>query len=98
MSLSEETRAAVKRRRDERGGTYRQALAFVMAERVAAAWNAKHPVGTPVVVSPYRGCDDDELIKTATRSEAWPMPSGHAVVKVEGKAGGYGLGFVKVRS
>ena len=98
MSLSEETRAAVKRRQDERGGTYRQALAYVMAEREAAAWNAKHPVGTPVIVTPYRGCSADLLVKTTTRSSAWAMPSGEASVMVEGKSGGYGLSFVKVAS
>jgi hypothetical protein len=98
MSLSEETRAAVKRRQDERGGTYRQALAFVRAEREAAWWNARHPVGAPVVVTPYRGCSADLLVNTRTRSAAWAMPSGHASVMVEGKAGGYGLSFVKVAS
>jgi hypothetical protein len=97
MSLSEGTRAAVKRRRDERGGTYRQALAYVMAEREAAAWNAKHPIGTTVTLTPWRGCPADEIVQTRTRTEAWVL-SGHASVMVEGKSGGYGLSFVKVAS
>jgi hypothetical protein len=98
MSLSEETKAAVKRRQGERGGTYRQALAFVRADREAAAWNAAHPIGTPVIVTPYRGCSADLLIKTKTRSAAWPLPSGDPVVLIDGKAGGYVLSFVKVAS
>ena len=97
MSLSEETRVAVKRRREEHGGTCRPALAYVMAEREAAAWNARYPVGTPVVVTPHIGCEPEELIKTKTRSAAWVI-SGHASVMVEGKSGGYGLSFVKVAS
>lgn len=97
MSLSDETRAAVKRRREEHGGTYRQALAYVMAEREAAAWNAAHPIGTRVTVAPYNLCRQNELIKTTTRSAAWVI-SGHASVMVEGKSGGYGLAFVKVAS
>jgi hypothetical protein len=98
MSLSEETRAAVKRRQSEHGGSYRQALRVVMGEREAAAWNAKHPVGTAVVVTPYKGCAANLLVKTKTRSEAWTHVSGQVSVMVEGKAGGYGISFVKVAS
>jgi hypothetical protein len=50
------------------------------------AWNAKHPVGTPVtryrLVNPLR-----EPQQTKTRSEAWSI--GYiALVSVEGVAGG----------
>ncbi len=97
MSMNADTRAAVDHRRSEHGGTFRQALAYVMAERAAKAWNAAHPGGTPVTVAPYGGCRPDELIRTKTRSAAWVI-SGHASVLVEGKSGGYGLEFVKVAS
>ncbi len=97
MSLSEETKEAIKRHRDEHGSSHREALRFVMAEREAATWNDKHPVGTPVIVTPYTDCHPDVLIETKTRSVAYVI-SGHASVMVEGKSGGYGLSFVKVAS
>jgi hypothetical protein len=97
MSLSEETRAAIRRHREEYGGTHAQALRYVMAEREAAAWNAKHPVGTTVTLTPYIGCPADLIVQTRTRSEAW-VGGSCASVMVEGKSGGYGLSFVKATS
>jgi broad specificity phosphatase PhoE len=88
MSLSEKTKAAVAAALRDHGGTYRAALALVMAERQAAEWNARWAVGTPCVLETYRG---GPKLNTRTRSEAWVMPSGHASVLVEGRAGCYGL-------
>jgi hypothetical protein len=90
-----ETIAAAKKRQADHGGTYRAALAFVMAEREAAEWNALYPVGTPVIMSPYTGCPESERLMTVTRSVAWALPSGQASVMIEGKSGGYGLAWVK---
>ena len=77
------------------GGRYAHALKMVKARREAAAWNERYPVGTSVVVTPYTGCSEAEKSRTVTRSPAWAMSSGHASVMVEGKAGGYGLEWVK---
>lgn len=51
------------------------------------AWNAKHPIGTPVtrykLVNPLL-----DPVETKTRSLAWVTPSGSCLVKVDGIAGG----------
>ena len=52
----------------------------------ADEWNAKYPVGTPVTV--YPGTRDDAPLYTYTRSEAWTLGHGAAVVSVEGYIGG----------
>ena len=49
-------------------------------------WNAQHPVGTAVLAWP--GHQAEYPMRTFTRSEAWALSSGHAVVQVEGHAGG----------
>lgn len=51
------------------------------------AWNKKYPPGTPVTLENDRG----NIERTYTRSEAWLLGSGHPVVLVEGRSGGYGL-------
>jgi hypothetical protein len=95
MTLTPETKAAVKARMADRGSSYRQALSFVMAEQEAARWNELYPIGTAVIVTPYTGCAEHFRVLTRTRSAAWAMSSGDASVMVEGKAGGYGLAWVK---
>jgi hypothetical protein len=56
-------------------------------EKEAAAWNAKHPVGTPVtrykIIDPLEDGKD-----TKTRSEAWVMGGHSVMVMVEGVSGG----------
>lgn len=56
-------------------------------QSIADAWNAKHPVGTPVtrykLIKPLR-----EPQTTKTRSEAWVMGGHSAMVMVEGVSGG----------
>lgn len=52
----------------------------------AEAWNAKNPVGT--LVNYYTGL---EVVPTKTRSEAWELGHGEAVVLIEGKSGGVAL-------
>jgi hypothetical protein len=48
-------------------------------------WNSHYPPGTEVLLTN----DFGEVEKTKTRSEAWLLDSGHPVVKVEGRTGGY---------
>ncbi|MFD7066111.1 hypothetical protein ACFV97_02625 [Streptomyces sp. NPDC059913] len=58
----------------------------------ADEWNARYPVGTPVLA--YPGTRDDEPLDTVTRSRAWTLGHGAAVVSVEGEAGGIHLTHV----
>ncbi len=54
-----------------------------------AEWNAKHPVGTRVLYWPISGPEyAHEFVDTVTRSEAWELGHGAAVVKIQGRAGG----------
>ncbi|GEM_PF-6003409 len=50
-------------------------------------WNRKHEVGTPVKVRR----DNGEVLETVTRSEAWHLDSGVAVIMVKGISGCYRL-------
>lgn len=52
----------------------------------AAEFNARHPVGTEVRYYPIRGEADHRVTKT--RSEAWELGHGAAVVLVDGLTGG----------
>ena len=54
-------------------------------------WNKLYPVGTDVFVTE----DNGEQCHSRTRSEAWTLGSGHAVVKLEGYSGGYDLARVQ---
>lgn len=58
-------------------------------------FNEQHPVGTPVTYHPRKGSNENTLA-TATRSKAWALPSGQAVVTVEGKTGGVLLEHIEV--
>ncbi|MFD9950560.1 hypothetical protein ACFWYW_57470 [Nonomuraea sp. NPDC059023] len=60
----------------------------------ATAWNAVHPVGTPVLAWP--GTRDDEPLVTRTRTPAWTLGHGAAVVSVEGRSGGINLTHIQV--
>jgi hypothetical protein len=64
------------------------------AAEAAAAFNKKHPQGTPVLFWP--GSQLAEPLKSRTRGEAWALPSGEAVVRVEGRAGGIALSHIEV--
>jgi hypothetical protein len=57
---------------------------------VVREWNAKYPVGTPVLVTR----DNGEVLDTVTRSVAWEL-CGHAAVMVVGISGGYDLERVR---
>lgn len=59
----------------------------------AADWNATHEVGTPVLAWPGR--HDADPLTTATRTPAWTLGCGDAVVSVEGAAGGIYLTHVE---
>lgn len=58
----------------------------------ADAWNAQHPVGTPVVA--YPGVRGRGALTTRTRTPAWTLGHGTPVVSVEGYAGGIALTHV----
>jgi hypothetical protein len=59
----------------------------------AVEWNERFPVGTPVKA--YPRTRQDEPLMTRTRSEAWELGHGEAVVSVEGYRGGIILAHVK---
>lgn len=60
----------------------------------AEEWNRTHPVGTPVRYFPVKG--SLKHTDTKTRSLAWTLDSGHAVVMIEGRAGGVSLDHLVV--
>ena len=55
------------------------------------AWNKAHPIGTKVI----RTDDVGKEHRTKTRSEAWVIPSGMPLVKVDDIAGGYLLDRIR---
>lgn len=61
------------------------------ASRAAEAWNAKHPSGSAVVLIK----DDGSEVATTTRSDAQVMPSGDAVIWLEGVTGCWLLARVR---
>ena len=56
-------------------------------EATASAWNKYHRPGTAVLLVE----DDGQHTETSTRSEAWVLGHGEAVVSVVGKSGCYQL-------
>ncbi len=60
-------------------------------ESVVQEWNERYPPGTDVLLTN----DDGEVEETKTRSIAWLLGSGHSVVSVEGRTGGYLLERIK---
>ena len=62
-------------------------------EALCDGWNEEHGIGTPVILTDDFGNEHE----TSTRSEAWVLPSNHAVVMVEGRSGGYSLRRIKAR-
>ena len=54
-------------------------------------WNSHYPPGTPVELTN----DDGQIVRTLTRSPAWLLGSGHPVVSVEGRTGGYLLDRIR---
>ncbi len=72
----------------------------------ADEWNAKHPPGTPVIYYPImkggqpfivKGEKSTTPVETETRSEAWQLGGGIAVVSLVGKTGGVRLEHLEVR-
>jgi hypothetical protein len=64
-------------------------------EAAVKVWNETHSIGTPVRYWP--GVMEGPGVESVVRSEAWIMPSGHAVAKVEGYAGGIALTHIGYR-
>lgn len=95
--MSYETRAYLAElRREKRGDgrAERRAKSDAAAEAEARAWNDAHRVGTLVNLTR----DDGSIFETATRTPAWALSSGDAVVSVVGISGGYLLSRVKART
>jgi hypothetical protein len=61
--------------------------------RAVEIWNAACPPGTRVAVRIVRGGPEYE---TTTRSAAWQLGHGEAVVSIEGRSGGWSLDFIRV--
>lgn len=59
----------------------------------ADGWNATHPIGTPVLAWP--GSLRDEPLVTRTRTTAWTLGHGVAVVAIEGRTGGIALTHIQ---
>lgn len=55
-------------------------------------WNEMNPVGSPCVLTE----DDGSQTETHTRSIAWELGHGQAVVKVDGKSGGWMLERIRM--
>lgn len=64
------------------------------AEAAAADFNKVAPSGTPVRFWP--AAHQGEPLTSRTRGAAWAMPSGEAVVRVEGRTGGIALSHIEV--
>ena len=60
----------------------------------ADVWNERFKPGMEVTVV----LDNRSLFETTTRGEAWEIAAGIAVVRVEGKSGGYRLNRVLSRA
>jgi hypothetical protein len=60
-------------------------------QRLADEWNARHGIGRAVTVKR----DNGFTMYTTTRSMAWVLESGDAVVQVEGISGCYKLDRVQ---
>jgi len=56
-------------------------------------WNDRFPVGQAVSLTEDYG----SITATQTKSIAWDLGHGEAVVKVDGKRGGYSLSRIKAR-
>lgn len=62
-------------------------------EQQVKDWNEKHPVGSECILA----LDSGQFIDTKTRTVAWLLPFGAAVVSVEEKSGGWDIGRVLFR-
>ena len=55
-------------------------------------WNALNPVGSPCIWTDDFGVEH----RTVTRSAAWKLGHGQAVVAIEGRSGGQELERIKI--
>jgi NTP pyrophosphatase (non-canonical NTP hydrolase) len=56
-------------------------------------WNNRYPAGTPVTYT----LDDGRMVETTTRSEAWRLADGSAVILVDGQSGAVAFERVDLR-
>ncbi len=59
----------------------------------AQEWNNIYSVGQSICLTE----DDGSITATQTKSQAWELGHGQAVIKVDGKRGGYSLDRIKAR-
>lgn len=90
--MTDKVKRRARARMARTGETYTQARRAVSAEHEAARWNARHPVGTEVVLQRWKGGPEE---RTKTRSEAFLQSSGHVSVFVEGHESSYGVEWVR---
>lgn len=68
-------------------------------QMTVSEFNERYPKGTPVLFWPGERAFPDKAgspgLPTLTRSDAWEMPSGQRVVKVEGYSGGIALTHIE---
>lgn len=91
-TMSEETKAHL---REIRAGRRARAAAdrrHQDAQRDVDAWNAAHPIGTPVIRTDDFGAEHHHV----TRSIAWVVCD-HGSVMVDGISGGYLLSRIRAR-
>ena len=55
------------------------------------AWNWAHPVSSECIMIADEITIGALGFRTRTRSSAWLLPSGHAVVSLEGRTGGHSI-------
>lgn len=89
--MSTETRAYLRELRESKRWPARRAKILAAAEAEAKSWNDAHEIGTSVNLTR----DDGSIFTTKTRTPAWALSSGDAVVSVVGISGGYLLSRVK---
>jgi len=68
----------------------------INGQRMADQWNSKHPIGTPVRYRPSLLIESVPHVDTVTRSEAWVLGDGSAVVAIKGLSGGVHLSHLEM--
>ena len=85
-------------KRTDNSGLAQCASAPLIRDHSAESWNNLYPVGTAVRYWPMLpAIHSAPPVETTTRSEAWTLGDGCAVVAVMGKAGGVCLSHIEIR-
>ncbi|MBM9401600.1 hypothetical protein JUN65_08370 [Gluconacetobacter azotocaptans] len=70
-------------------------MKFLSKRLTAEAFNAKYPVGTPVRY--FQTSGEPSYRDSKTRTTAWTLGHGAAVVSIEGQAGGVAITHIQIR-